>query len=139
MNLVKHFGFLGLATGLLLAVELSGEKGQAAGQGTGLRVTPVSNAAVTAPTRTAYGKVKSIAGPVLTLDVGGHDMTFMVDENTDVLARGTGRATRKAGGGLSIVDLMRTGDLALVAYRELNGRMRASEIQVKGRNTIESR
>ena len=95
----------------------------------------MSKAAVTAPTKTAYGKVKSIAGPVLTLAVGGHDMTFVVDENTDVLARGAGRATRHAVGGLPIIDLVRAGDLALVAYRELNGSMRVSEIQIKGRNT----
>ena len=66
-------------------------------------------------------------------------MTFMVDENTDVLARGAGRATRRAGGGLPITDLVRSGDIALVAYRELNGSMRVLEIQVKGRNTIASR
>jgi hypothetical protein len=139
MKFLKHLGYLGLASGVVLAAGLSGEKGHAAGQVPGLTVTPVSNAAVTAPVRTAYGKVTSIVGQVLVLDVGNSDMRFAVDENTDVLAPGVGRATRSAGSGLPITDLVRAGDVALVAYRELNGSRRVLEIQVKGRKTIASR
>ena len=40
---------------------------------------------------------------------------------------------------LPITDLVHSGDIARVAYRELNGAMRALEIQVRGRNTIASR
>jgi hypothetical protein len=60
-------------------------------------------------------------------------------DNTDVLARGAGRATRNAGGSLPITDLVHNGDLVRVAYRELNGWMRASEIHIRGRNTIAAR
>lgn len=137
MKFLKHLGFLGLASGLLLAVEASGERGQAAGHVSGLRVTPVSDAAPT-PVRTAYGKVKSVAGQVLLVDIGGHDMKFVADQNTDVLAPG-GRPTRTAGGGVPIADLVRTGDIALVAYRESSGSLRALEIQVKGRKPIAAR
>ena len=137
MKFLKQFGFLGLAGALLLAVEVGGERGQAAGQVPGLKVTPVSNA-VPAPVRTAYGKVRSVAGQVLMLDIGGHDMKFVADENTDVIAKG-GRATRTAGGGPPMTDLVRAGDIALVAYRESNGSMRALEIQVKAQKTIAAR
>ena len=139
MKFLKHLGFLGLASALVLAAELSGKKGQAAGQAPGLRVTPVSTAAVTAPVLTAHGKVKSIVGQVLVLDVGNADMRFAADENTDVLAPGAVRVTRSAGSGLPIADLVRAGDVAVVAYRESNGSKRALEIQVKGRKTIASR
>ena len=134
MKFLKQLGFVGLAGALLLAVEVGGERGQAAGQVPGLKVTPVSNA-VPAPIRTAYGKVRSVAGQVLMLDIGGHAMKFVADENTDVIAKG-GRATRTAGGGPPMTDLVRAGDIALVAYRESNGSMRALEIQVKGQKTI---
>jgi hypothetical protein len=138
MNFITRLAIPGLAAVLLLAGDFwTAAAGQ--GQVAGLRVTPVSDAAVTAPIRNAHGKVKSIVGRELTLDVGGHDMTFAVDENTDVLSRGAGRATRNAGGGLPVTDLVRAGDIARVSYRELNGWNRASEIQIKGRNTIASR
>jgi hypothetical protein len=108
-------------------------------QVTGLRITPVSDAAITAPIRNVHGRVQSIAGAVLTLRAGGRDQTFMVDDNTDVLARGASRATRSAGSGFPITDLVRAGDIVRVAYRELNGWMRVSEIQITGRNTIAAR
>lgn len=138
MNFLTRLATPGLSAVLLLAGDFWTA---AAGQGpvAGLRVTPVSDAAVTAPIRNAHGKVKSVVGRELTLDVGGHDMTFLVDEGTDVLSRGAGRATRNAGGALPVTDLVRTGDIARVSYRELNGWNRASEIQIKGRNTIASR
>jgi multidrug efflux pump subunit AcrA (membrane-fusion protein) len=139
MKFLKHLGFLGLAGALVLTVVLSGGMGQAAGQSPGLQVTPVSNASARVPILTAYGKVKSVTGSVVTLDVGGHDMTLTVDDNTDVIARGAARATRTAASGQPIADLVRNGDLALVAYRELNGSKRISEIMIKGRNTIASR
>lgn len=137
MKFLKQLGLLGLAGALLLAVGVGGERGQAAGQVPGLKVTPVSNA-VPAPVRTAYGKVRSVAGQVLMLDIGAHDMRFVSDENTDVLAPG-GRPTRTAGGAVPITDLVKAGDIALVAYRELSGSLRALEIQVKGRKPIAAR
>jgi hypothetical protein len=141
MNFVKSLVILVLAAGFLLAVEhkATAAKGQVAGQVTGLRIAPVSDAAITAPIRSIYGRVKSIAGRVLLVDVDGRDMTFMVDDNTDVLARGAGHATRNAGGSLPIADLVHNGDIVRVAYRELNGWMRVLEIQVRGRSTIAAR
>jgi hypothetical protein len=84
--------------------------------------------------KNVLGKVKSIAGAMLTLDVDGHDMTFAIDRETDIFARGASRVTRK--GGVPIGDLVHDGDLVRVAYRAVNGSMKASEIQIRGRSTI---
>ena len=137
MNLLRPIGVLGLAAGFLLAGHVATASAQS--KGAGLAITPVSNAALTAPVRNTYGKVRSISGHVMTLEPGGGAMTFIVDENTQVLAKSAGRASRNAGGSLPVTDLVHSGDIARVEYRELNGAMRAVEIQVKGRNTIASR
>jgi hypothetical protein len=139
MNFFKHLVMLVLAAGVLLAVEYkvtSAKEHQAAG----LRITPVSDAAITAPVKNTQGRVTSIVGPVLALEADGREMAFTVDENTGVLARGASQATRSAGGGrLRITDFVQKGDIVRVMYRELNGWMRAVEIQIRGRNTIAAR
>jgi hypothetical protein len=137
MNFLKPIGAFGLAAGLVLAGHIADASAQS--KGTGLAIRPVSNAALTAPVRNTYGKVKSISGHVMTLDAGGREMTFIVDENTQVLARGAGRATRNAGGSLPITELVHSGDVARIEYRDLNGAMKALEIQIRGRNTVASR
>ena len=137
MNLLKTISGFGLAAGFVLAGHVVVVSAQS--KGAGLAITPVSNAALTAPIRNTYGKVRSISRHVMTLESGGGAMTFIVDENTQVLAKGAGRATRNAGGSLPVTDLVHSGDVARVEYRELNGAMRAVEIQVKGRSTIASR
>ena len=96
MNLLKPFGVFGLAAGLVLAGHIATASAQS--KGAGLAITPVSNAALTAPARNIYGKVRSISGHVLTLEAEGRDMTVIVDENTQVLYKGAGRATRRWAG-----------------------------------------
>ena len=137
MNLLRPIGVLGLAAGFVLAGQVATASAQT--KAAGLAITPVSNAALTAPIRNTYGKVRSISGHVMTLESEGRDITFIVDENTQVLSKGAGRATRNAGGSLPVTALVHRGDGARVQYRELNGAMRAVEIQIKGRNTIASR
>jgi hypothetical protein len=136
MNSGKRLGVSGLAAGWLLVVVglalVTASEGLPS-QVTGLRITPVSNAAITAPIKNGSGRVKSIDGPVLMLEVGGRELTFMVDGNTDVRARGASHATRSSGGGPPISDLVHAGDIVRVSYRELDGWMRVSEIQVRGR------
>lgn len=141
MNFIKGVGIVGVSAVLLLVGQLLtvAAEGQAGGQGAGLRLTPVSDAALTAAMKNAQGRVKSIVGRELTLDVGGYNMTFIVDDNTDVLARGLGRATRNAGGGVPITDLVHSGDIVRVSYRELSGWARAFEIYVRARNTVAAR
>jgi len=141
MNLLQGLGIVVLSAGLLMVGELmtAAAEGQAAGQSAGLRLTPVSDAALTAAIKDVQGRVKSVAGRELTVDVGGYTMTFIVEDNTDVLARGAGRATRNAGGGVPITDLVHSGDSVRVSYRELSGWARAFEIQVRARSTIAAR
>jgi hypothetical protein len=137
MKLLKRIGVLGVASGLVVA----GSFGPASAQAgvAGLGISPVSNAALTAPVRHTYGRVKSIVGPVLTLDVNGRDMRLLVDESTEILARGASRATRRAGGSLPIGSLVHNGDVTRVSYRERDGALRALAIQVRARSTVASR
>jgi hypothetical protein len=137
MNLFKPIGVVSLTAGLVLAGAVAIPLAQS--KGAGLVITPVSNAALTAPIRNTYGKVRSISGHVLTLESSGRDMVFIVDDNTQVQARGAGRATRAAGGSVPVTNLVHGGDVARVEYRELHGAMRAVEIQIRARNTIASR
>ena len=128
MNLLANLGMASLAAGLVLAGDTRPANAQAKN---GLAIVPVSNAALTAPVRNTGGKVKSIAGRVIVLDVDGRDVAFTVDEHTTLIASGGSHATQLAGGRLPITDFLRRGDMARVAYRELSGSRWASEIQIK--------
>lgn len=111
------------------------------GKNLALTVRPVSSvgtsgAAPADSAKNVQAKVKSISGNTLILDQDGRDMTFSIDRETDVLAVGGTRATRRANGALPITDFVHTGDIVRVEYREAGGSMKALEIQVKGRATI---
>jgi hypothetical protein len=137
MKFLTYLGTLGLAAGLLVTGDrapLSAQSG-----GTGLVISPVSSTALTAPLRDAYGTVKSAAGRELILDDGGRHLSFIVDDNTEVVVRGNGRAPRHTAGNLPINYFVRSGDVARVLYRELDGAMRVAEIQIRGRSEIASR
>ena len=139
MDFLKRLALLAVGAALVTAAEMAGAQGQPVKPATGLKLIPASDAALTAPLRNTHGKVKSIVGHTLTLDVGGRDMSFMMDENTDVLARDAGRVVRSAGGKSPITSLVQSGDVASLAYRERDGAMRVSVIHVSGRNAIASR
>ena len=124
MNVLKATGALMLAGSLILAGHIADARAQS--NKAGLAITPVSDAALTAPMRNVYGTVKSLSRHVLILDVGGRDMRFIVDDNTDVQVKDVGKTLAR-------------GDGARVGYRELNGAMRAVEIQAKGGTIISSR
>ena len=135
MKFLAHLGVLGLAVSLELASE-----GASAAQTreAGLVIRPVSNAALTAPIRNANGKVKTIVGRELTLEVGTRTMTFTVDENTEILGR-AGQGGRQVGSILPITYFVRSGDMTRVAYRDLDGAMRVTEVEIRGRSEIASR
>jgi hypothetical protein len=130
MKFLTHLGIGSMAVGLLLAGGGAAVSAQA--KGAGLVITPVSNAALTAPIRSTSGTVKSIVGREITLDVGGRHLSFIVDDRTEVLASGAGRGPRHSVGSLPITLFVRSGDVARVAYRELDGARRVAEIH-KGR------
>jgi hypothetical protein len=113
---------------------------QADGRNLALTVRAISSvgtsgAAAAEHAKNVQARVKSINGNALILDQDGHDLTFAVDRDTDVLAVGGTRATKKAGGSQPITNLVHTGDIVRVEYREAGGSMKALEIQVKGRAT----
>jgi hypothetical protein len=87
-------------------------------------------------TKNVLGTVKSISGARLILDQGGHDMTFTIDRQTDVLARGGTRATKNAGGKVPITDIVHVGDLVRVQYRDVNGAMNAFEVQLRNPDSV---
>ena len=87
----------------------------------------------------AVGDVKSAGGRELTLDVGDRHISFVLDDNTEILAGGNGHIPRHTAGGLPINYFVRSGDMARVLYRELDGAMRVAEIQIRGRSEIASR
>lgn len=111
------------------------------GRNLALTIRPVSaggttGAAAAESFNSIQAKVKSISGNTLVLDENGRAMTFALDRETDVVAVGATRATKRAGGGLPITDLVHTGDIVRVEYWEAGGSMRAREIQVRTRASI---
>jgi hypothetical protein len=101
-------------------------------------VRPISAVGTTGadPSKNVQARVKSINGTSLILEQDGRDLTFALDRDTDVVAAGGTRATRKAGGALPITDLVHAGDIVRVEFREAAGSMKAIEIQVRSRGTI---
>jgi hypothetical protein len=136
MSLLKRFAMAGLVAGMVVSAGAGLVLSQT--RRPGPVVGPLSDPALGARPQITLGRVTSIEDRELTIDVNGRDIAFTVDEETDVLARGTA-ATRKAVGGRPITDIMRRGDFALVSYRESSGALLALEIHVKGRATLASR
>jgi hypothetical protein len=111
------------------------------GKNLALTVRPVSaagsdGAAAADSAKNIQARVKSINSNELILDQNGHDVTFTIGRDTDVLAVGATHATKKAGGALPFTDLVHVGDIVRVEYSNAGGSMKAIEIQVKGRATI---
>jgi len=79
------------------------------------------------------GTVVSTDGIALTVDAAGAPMTFVVDENTRVETRGGGTATRRAQSagrrGPSLTDLVSSGHVVEINYREADGVLHALVIR----------
>lgn len=84
--------------------------------------------------KNVQGRVKSLVGASLVVNIDGHDMTFAIDRDTDVLLRGAGAASRKAGG-IKVTDFVHKDDIVRVGFFETNGTMQAREIQIRGSAT----
>ena len=79
----------------------------------------------------ADGKVKSVSASQMTIASDGHDVTFAITGDTDVLAKGASKATKAAGGGTPLTTFVHSGDEVSVTYKEAAGAMTASEIRVR--------
>jgi len=98
-------------------------------------VRPVSSAgdgsAANEPVRIASGTVKTVSLSQITLESNGHDMTFAVNHDTDVLARGASKTTKAAGGKTTIADFVHNGDDVSITYLDAAGTMTASQVRVR--------
>jgi hypothetical protein len=85
--------------------------------------------------QTAIGSVKSVSGASFVLDAANKEMSFNVDENTYILAKGAGtktRAKKAAGqGGLTIADVVHQGDGVVVKFVNAGRSFLATEIEVR--------
>ena len=79
----------------------------------------------------ADGKVKSVSASHMTITSDGHDVTFAITGDTDVLAKGASKATKAAGGGTPLTTFVHSGDTVSVTYKEAAGAITASEIRVR--------
>lgn len=86
---------------------------------------------VSEPTKIAEGTVKSVTPGQLTIAGDGKELTFVINKDTNVLARGATTATKAAGGSTSITTFVHTGDTVSVSYSDAAGKMTASEVRVR--------
>ncbi len=98
----------------------------------------VGAAAQKPKTQTAIGPVLKIAGDSLTIDAGkGKTMEFTTNTSTQVKVSTGGakaQAAKEAGKpGLKITEVVHEGDQVSVRYSNVNGKMVASEVDVRER------
>lgn len=84
--------------------------------------------------QTARGTVKAIGPDWLTVAVGERELKFTVDEQTSVVARGAGTATRRAAAGARpaprFAEFVTVGKAVLISYLDRDGALYASDIHV---------
>jgi hypothetical protein len=98
---------------------------------TEIRAVPAAaSAASAASSSTASGRVKSVTPASLVITDNGKDMTFVVDKDTGVVAKGAGTATRAAGGNIAFTKLVGVGDTVSVSYAGTGPAMRATEVRI---------
>jgi len=86
---------------------------------------------VSQPAKVAEGKVTSISASQLAIDSGGHQFSFGITRDTDVLMRGATKATKAAGGNTPITTFVHPGDTVSVSYHDAGWTMTASEVRVR--------
>jgi hypothetical protein len=85
-------------------------------------------------TKEASGTVKSLAPDTLTITDHGKDMTFVIDNETSVVAKGASHKmmdAKEAGKSTKITDFVMEKQSVNVKYAEKAGKMYAKEIRVK--------
>ena len=108
---------------------------EANGANHALSVRPVSSAGEGAeshdPVKIANGTVKTVTLSQITLASDGHDMTFAISGDTDVLAKGATKTTKAAGGKTTIADFVHNGDDVSITYLDAAGVPTASQVRVR--------
>jgi hypothetical protein len=84
-------------------------------------------------TKTARGTVTALSGNSVTVKVGAKDMTFNVDDKTEVIAAGAGTKARaaqsKGMAGPKLADVVKTGQAVRVSYHETGSTLHAARIE----------
>lgn len=96
-----------------------------------VNVERVGRAGKANPSGIAEGRVTSVSASHMTVTSGGHDMTFAITGDTDVMAKGASKAKKAAGRGTPLTTFVRTGDVVSVNYKQAAGAITASEIRVR--------
>ena len=83
--------------------------------------------------KTARGTVTAVAADSVTVKVADHDMTFSIDNKTNVEAVGAGTKTRKAqaagAAGPKLTEVVKVGQPVAVSYTETGGSNHATRIR----------
>jgi|RhiMetdeSRZDD1v2_1073273.scaffolds.fasta_scaffold09203_11 hypothetical protein len=83
---------------------------------------------------TAAGTVKSVsAATVVVTGKDNKDMTFTVDNTTNVRGKGMGTKSAQKGGKPAVTDLLGAGDRVTVTYHDMGGSMHAAVINVNAK------
>jgi hypothetical protein len=87
---------------------------------------------VSGASKNANGTVKAVAANTLTVTADGKDLTFAIDDDTNVVGRGVGTAASAAGGRVPIAQVVKAGDRVTVTYHEMGNAMHAAEVRISG-------
>lgn len=94
---------------------------------------PVGLRAAGDETKTARGTVTTLSGNSITVKVGAKDMTFAVDDKTEVIAVGAGTKARaaqaKGAAGPTLADVVKTGQAVRVSYHDMGATLHAVKIE----------
>jgi len=87
-----------------------------------------------AETKNVTGEVKSLTADSVVLTVDDKDWTFIVDKDTNVVAKGASHTSRKAEGAnetTKITDFIKVKEMVVVDYTEKDSKLTAKEIRVR--------
>jgi hypothetical protein len=94
---------------------------------------PLLVAGAQSDTKTARGTVTAISGDTLTVKVQDKEMSFTVDKDSNIIARGattkTTAAQKEGKGGVALADLVKVGDGVEIRYHDMAGKLHAAEIR----------
>jgi hypothetical protein len=79
---------------------------------------------------TTSGKVTAVTQNELVVASGDRNVKFVINGETDVLAKGATKTTKAAGGKTAITSFVHVGDTVSVSHREAGGVMTATEVRV---------
>ncbi len=87
-----------------------------------------------AETKNLTGEVKSLTADSIVLNVDDKDWTFIVDKDTNIVAKGASHTSRKAESAnetTMITDFIKVKETVVVDYTEKAGKFTAKEIRVR--------